>query len=134
MKYFLIIMSAFMWAVVLSTMMTCSATADDSTNWTTENSKLEFAHGALLTMDYLQTLDIQNHPDIEEANPLARSLLGSNPGSVETTVYFAAAGAIHYGISRTLPKGWREAWQYGTIMVQGGVVANNWAIGLRVPW
>lgn len=133
MKYFLIIMSAFMWAVIVSSLMLSGVRAESST-WTSADSKRELASGALMFVDMMQTMDIKNHDDIEEANPLARSLLGSNPEPLQTGAYFAAAAGIHYGISRALPRGWREAWQYGTIVVQGSVVANNWAIGLRMKW
>lgn len=100
--------------------------------WTKYNTRLEMGYVALALADAMQTNDIQNHDDIEEANPVARALIGNNPSTAGTAAYFGGAIVGHYVISRVLPKGWREAWQTGTVIVQGGVVANNWAIGLKV--
>lgn len=130
MKYLAIIASAFMWAVIVSFVMLGNADASD--DWTKNNTRLELGYVTLAVADMMQTMDIQNHDNIQEANPVARALIGANPGTPETMAYFTGAIIGHYVVSKALPKGWREAWQTGTILVQGSVVANNWAIGLKI--
>lgn len=103
-------------------------------DWTKTNTKMELGYVAIATVDMFQTMDIKNHDDIHEANPIVRSVLGDNPERGQTAAYFAGAMAGHFLISRALPKGWREVFQTGTVIVQTGVVANNWALGLRVGW
>ncbi len=81
-------------------------------------------------MDARQTADIRNHDDLVEKGPIARKFLDENPENVE--VYFVGLGLLHYGISRSLKPGPRRTFQYLTILLNGGVVVNNWRIGLRV--
>lgn len=111
----------------LSLVPRCTQASD----WTTADTQRELAYVAISVIDMGQTMDIRNHDDIEEGVPFTRAILGRNPEPLPTAAYFAATTALHYGISRALPRGWREGWQSVTIVVNGAVVANNWAIGLR---
>lgn len=121
----------FEWAgamILVGTMVSCDkAQADD---WTATNTALELGFAGLVVADYFQTVDIKNHDDIHEANPVARVLIGENPEPLQTAGYMAASVGIHWAISRALPKGWREAWQTGTVIVQAGVVGSNYHMGL----
>ena len=123
------------WAV--ATAMGLMLLADDARaadSWTKKNTAMEAAFVGLVVADYFQTIDIKNHDDIREVNPVARVIIGHNPEPLQTAGYMAASVGIHWAISRTLPKGWREAWQAGTVVVQAGVVGSNYHLGLGVQF
>ena len=86
-----------------------------------------FAFGLL---DYGQTMDIKNHPGMYERNPL----LGENPSDVRIRNYFLGAAATHAAITYLLPRQYRPTWQWGTMLLEVGVVAHNYSIGLRVDF
>lgn len=117
---------AIIYAEVLKT-----ASADD---WRPGDTRREIAYNVFAAVDMMQTMDIRNHDNIEEAVPFTRAILGRNPEPAQTAAYFVATSALHYGISRALPHGWREGWQAVTIIIEGSVVANNYVVGLRVGW
>ncbi len=98
--------------------------------WTKQDTARELAFASIIAVDARQTADIRNHDDLVEKGPIARKFLDENPENVE--VYFAGLGLLHYGISRSLKPGPRRTFQYLTILLNGGVVVNNWRIGLRV--
>ena len=102
-----------------------SAEPLNSTEW-----KREAAYGVLLLLDYGQTLDIKNHPGMYERNPI----LGDHPSDARIRNYFLALGAGHLAVTYLLPREYRGYWQYFTIGVQTGYVANNYSIGLRLDF
>ena len=122
---------AILVTLVLYVIVIGQAVADD---WRTEDTRREIAYNVLAGVDMMQTMDIRNHDNIEEAVPFTRAILGRNPEPVPTVAYFLATSALHYGVSRALPHGWREGWQSVTIIVEGSVVANNYVVGLRMGW
>jgi len=103
----------------------------EAADWTKLNTGMEVAYVAVAVADAFTTADIRHHDNLEEVQPVARALLGRNPEPVPTALYFAGTMAIHYGISRVLPRGAREVWQATTIVVNGSIVANNYQLGLR---
>ena len=101
-------------------------------SWTRADTMLELSYVAVALADAMTTADIRNHDDIEEQGVLARAALGANPNPGPTAAYFAGAMAIHYSISRALPRDYRRVWQMVTVAVNGGIVANNISLGLKV--
>jgi hypothetical protein len=81
-------------------------------------------------IDYGQTRDLKNHPNLHERNPF----LGRHPSDDRIRNYFLAAGLAHMGITRLLPREYRPYWQWGTLVLEVGVVARNHSIGLRVDF
>lgn len=62
--------------------------------WTKGDTRAEIAWQVMNVIDGKQTMDIQNHPNLVEGDPLSRSLLGPNPSTQDTIMIFAT-----YGIS-----------------------------------
>lgn len=114
-------------AMVLFLLVASPSLADE---WTTADTAREVTYLALHVVDWGQTLDIENHPDLRETNPI----LGSHPSRGEINTYFIATGLLHpivsYGLRKYAPDGWVQAWQYVTIGVELGAVGNNASIGI----
>ena len=95
-----------------------------------EEWKRELAFMVVGLIDYGQTRDIKNHPELEERNPL----LGKHPSDSRIRNYVLAAGIAHVGITYLLPREYRPYWQWGTLVVELGVVRHNHSLGLRVDF
>lgn len=101
--------------------------------WQDHNTALEVGYQVANVLDMFTTMDIKNHDNITEQGP-AKRFLGENPERLETAVYFAASGALHYAISRALPPGYREGWQAVSLVIEGGYAVNNMKLGLKWTW
>jgi len=102
--------------------------------WTASNTAMEVGYNVAAFIDMRTTMDIREHSDIEEVGPIASAVLGRNPEPLPTAAYFLTTSALHYGVSRSLPPGWREGWQMVTIGVEAGYALNNVRLGLKWAW
>jgi hypothetical protein len=96
--------------------------------WTHRDTALQLSYTALHIADWGQTLDIENHPDQAESNPI----LGRHPTRGEINTYFATTLALHWLVARVLPQKWRNTFQLGTIALEFDVVSDNRSAGIRV--
>lgn len=136
-------------ALLLLLLLLLPALAQADRTWRTGDTVREAAWQVLNLADMGTTLDAAWRNEAATSRPLPsckaicyapakplfreRNLaLGDYP-SRERVVAMMAAGAVaHAGISYLLPHGWREAWQYVTILESGYCVKNNISIGLKV--
>lgn len=98
--------------------------------WTRQNTVLQSIYTGTLVLDAIQTADIQYRPDLMEAGPIARPILGRNPSTSDTWMYFGTLAISNYFITRALPEKWRPFWQSFGIIDHGLAVINNCASGL----
>jgi hypothetical protein len=81
----------------------------------------------LHTVDWKQTQTIAHHPnEWEELNPI----LGKHPSVGQVNSYMLSWMILHPTISFILPEKQRKYWQWVTIGITGGVVANNFIVGI----
>jgi hypothetical protein len=95
-------------------------------------AKLEYGYIGLAAADMLTTLDIKHHPHLQEEN----AILGPHPSDAKVVAYFAGTTLLHALITKELVAGDVPApiirgWEYVTIGMEAGCVANNLRIGLR---
>jgi hypothetical protein len=88
---------------------------------------MESAFLLLTIADWRQTLDIKNHPNAREGNPL----LGTNPTDAQVNRYFISATATQYLIANALPEKWRDRWIAGGIGLEIAVVGRNYRLGMN---
>ncbi len=93
--------------------------------WTSEDTRRELIFQAVNAMDAYTTTRIQHTDGIEEKFPITRAVLGSQPETSDTIVYFTTLGISHWLISRSLPAKWRPYWQNGTTAIGTAVVISN---------
>ena len=105
----------------------CGQTGAD---WRPSDTARQAAYLALHYADWRQTIQIAEHPDYHELNPV----IGSHPSRQRVDNYFAFTALAHTAISALAPPPWRERWQYFTIATQAGVVAHNYSVGWRVQF
>lgn len=106
-------------------------TPENKNKWDKADTLREITWQALHFIDYGQTLDIARKPyRYEESNPI----LGKHPSVGRVHTYMIASAILHFGISYALPDKWREAWQYITIGISGGMVVSNFSAGVRVSF
>lgn len=117
MKYILLIFS----------LMSAPAFADRE--WRTADTVREGLWLAVHIADTGTTLDGVGN-GYHEKNPI----IGTHPTRERVVVMMTAGAITHAGISYALPHGWRDAWQYVTILESGYCVERNLSIGLRVKF
>jgi len=83
---------------------------------------------ALQFIDYGQTRTIAKHPEnYYEMN----EILGAHPSVGKVNTYFAVTTLLQMAIARALPYEYRSTFQYITIGVEVGAVANNMMVGIH---
>ena len=107
---------------------TIRARAADS--WDAADIQREATYQVLSAVDWGQTLDIANHSGYHEQN----AILGLHPSTGKINTYFAATSLLHAGIAYMLPPELRTPFEYVTIGIEFGAVANNASIGLHVKF
>jgi len=94
--------------------------------------KLEYVFFAAEAADMLTTLDIKNHPELRETNPI----LGSHPSDARIITYGSVTALIHSSITYVMvdsgvnPKV-IKAWEYVSIGAETGFALHNYKLGLR---
>lgn len=126
-----ILMLAFVVTIITARGATAGELKLVPDDWREIDTKRQVAYTVIAIMDAGTTADIRNHDDIEEKAPITRQVLGRNPEPTETALYFTGMAIGNYVVSAVLPPKYRSYWQNTTIIVNGGIVANNYRIGLR---
>lgn len=98
--------------------------------WRTSDTIRQIGVNALIAVDYGQTLDIKNHPELEESNPI----LGEHPSDRAITGHFLTISILHPLISYMLPHGMREWWQYGSMVYWSAVIYHNHQLGVKIDF
>lgn len=93
---------------------------------------LEYVFEGAALADMLTTLDIKNHPDRQEANPL----MPRHPSDGYVVGFFTFGVAVHALITHEMlvqgvTPGWIRAWECVSIGVEAGGAARNIHMGLR---
>ena len=101
-------------------------------DWTRTDTVAEIAWQVMNVVDYRQTIDIQNHPNLIEANVISQAFLGERPNTSDTAKLMAAYGIGHYLISKFLPARWRSLWHVGMLYGKGRTLMINHRNGLRI--
>lgn len=112
---------------LLSILIVASAQTVFASDLTPIEQKRELLVYSTLLLDAAQTLDIKNHPDLYETNPL----LGRHPSDTKIVAYFIGAGFAHNAITKKLPTEYRAAWQYGWAALEIGTIIRNRKLNLR---
>lgn len=91
---------------------------------------LFLAAQTLIVIDMGQTLDIRNHPGVEESNPI----LGREPSRGRVFALFGTRLALNTLAHWLLPDRWANGLSMVNIAVGIPVVANNASLGLSVAF
>ena len=94
--------------------------------------KLEYAYFAAEAADCSTTLDIKNHKNLQEENPI----LGPHPSDGKIIGACTASMLIHSAITYELvdqgvPQAIIKTWEWISIGVEAGFAAHNYSLGLR---
>ena len=82
-------------------------------------------------IDMMQTIEIVQHGDLYyETNPI----LGKHPQQHEVITYFMIRGAVHYHITKWLPKKLRVPWLTVTVLPQIPIIEHNHNLGIRITF
>ena len=96
--------------------------------WDNADTQREVAWQLVNVMDWQTTLDIKNHPNLWETNPI----MGRHPTDAQINLYMGGMAIAHYYISKRLKPKYRKYWQYLTIFGSTSAVVNNYGAGLRI--
>ena len=125
-------------------------------DWQPEDTKREVIFVSLWATDWRQTRYIAKHPEryaegnhaigVDSTFDLSTCREGSSPNDTicdrvanpkslkRVDQYFLATGLIQLGVAMTLPKHWRNRFQYLTIGMEASVVAHNYSVGVRLDF
>lgn len=96
--------------------------------WNTQDTILEVAYTALLIVDWHQTNEIADRPDLwHEHNPS----LGKHPSKAAVNRFMMASMVLHPVVSVLLHTPYRTGWQVASIGLEIGCCAVNIRIGIR---
>ena len=98
--------------------------------WSKADIQREAAYMAVTVVDLGQTMDIKNHPELKEMNPI----LGEHPSDGRIKTHFAVSSLIHVLMVHYLPASWRPAFQYLGIGWEAALAGNNYRLGLRTDF
>lgn len=115
------------WIILSSFLVGGCAHQDD---WTRRDTVMQVGVTVVLVADAVTTSRIQYYPDVFEAGPVARKVLGLQPDTSDTYLYFGSLIVSNYLISRALPARWRPYWQGWNMAEHGYSVINNCRLGL----
>ena len=93
-------------------------------DWTRRDTVMQVGVTAVLVADAITTSRIHDDPNVYETGP-ARHVLGRQPSTRDTYLYFGTLAISSYLISRALPEKWRKYWQSSQILMHGYAVSNN---------
>jgi len=111
---------------LLLLMLTACAHND---SWDRTDTGLYSAYAVAAIADGYTTTQIQYH-DVEEKNPIARTLLGSNPSTADTWQLTTSMMLCNYLIARSLPSTWRKRYLATWAIGHGIATVNNCNHGL----
>lgn len=101
-----------------------------SQDWTRADTYREVTWQIVNAADGYTTAQIRKSSSVIERQPVTRAILGDEPETGETVLYFTSLGVSHWLVSRMLPSKWRRWWQGGTLVYSGAMVINNCEVGL----
>ena len=97
--------------------------------WTETQQALAATYLTAHAIDWAQTRNIGRNPRYEEMNPI----LGRKPSSGKIDAYFIMTPILGYLVLDALPQ-YRTAILAVASLVEIGVVAHNYRIGIKANW
>ena len=113
---------------ILLAMFLMSACAHQD-EWTTRDTWMQVGVTMVLAADAYTTAQIHKNPGIHESG-LASKVLGLQPSTSDTYMYFGTLMISDYFITRMMSAKWRKYWQGFEMTVHGYSVVNNCDLGL----
>lgn len=101
----------------------CSIAPRD--DWTRRDTMLEVGFQVANALDAYSTSNIQDTQGVQEVAPLTRAMLGPEPSTRDTVMFFATYGVVHYLISRWLTPEARPWYQGTTLGLSGASAVGN---------
>ncbi len=93
--------------------------------WTKRDTVMQIAVAATMAYDAHLTSQIQYRPGHYERGPIAKRVLGLQPKTSDTYLYFSTLMVTSYLASRALPASWRPYWQVFGIVDHGYGVSTH---------
>lgn len=113
--------------IILSLLLAAWSSLSVAADLSPVEQRREVLVASTLVIDALQTLDIKNHPNLRETNPI----LGSHPSDEKIVAYFVGVGFGHYAVTKAIPAEYRAAWQYGWAALEIATIIRNRRLDLR---
>ena len=114
--------------LALAALLAVTINAQAADDWSTTDKALAASAMTAYALDWAQTRDIANHPDLYETNPL----LGRHPSNGKINIHFIGTGLITLGIAHVLPSTYRKLFLTGVVVVEARFISHNAHLGLKV--
>lgn len=98
--------------------------------WTELDTVMLVGVSVVMVADAVTTRRIQYRPDLYEVGSTTRKVLGTQPSTSDTYLFFGSLIITNYFITRALPAKWRPYWQGYEIIRYGSAVRLNCQIDL----
>ena len=119
---------SFFWhrrVLTILTVLVFTSGCAHTDEWTRRDTVLQVGVTAALLADAITTSRIHDNPNVYESGAVAHRVLGRQPSTRDTYLYFGTLVISNYLITRALPEKWRKYWQSSQILVHGYAVSNN---------
>ena len=97
-------------------------------DWSEEDQQRQLALTALRVIDWGQTLDIIESPDVHERN----LMLGRNPSRGKVNTYMSTLIVAEWALAKHFSPQNRKKYQYVMIAIESLVVLSNRRLGVRI--
>lgn len=114
--------------IILAIMFVLTGCAHQD-EWTKQDTAMFIGASAAMVIDAVTTARIQYRPGIYEAGNI-RYVLGSQPSTSDTYLFFGTLIISNYFITKALPAKWRPYWQGSVIAIHSYAVRNNCELDL----
>ena len=100
-------------------------------NWSDADRYREAAYLTLHVADWAQTrYAMRQEHGFREANPI----LGNHPHENKIDVFAIMTALAHVWVAHIIPKKHRNVFQYVSIGIKVGIVANNYSVGAKIQF
>ena len=106
--------------------LSCITGCAHQDDWTRQDTVGQVAVWSAMAIDAYNTSQIQYRDGWEEQGPLARPILGSQPSTEGTILYFSTLAITNYLIARSLPSEWRPYWHTFTFIDHTYHATTHW--------
>ena len=121
--------SAFWFILALVIIGLACAGCAHQDEWTKADTTMQWMVTAAYAADAYTTSKIKDDPNLREVG-LGHNVLGRQPSTSDTYMYFGTLMISNYMISRALPARWRPYWQFANFAAHGHAALGNCKEGL----
>jgi len=120
--------------LMMAALLASPVCVGESMSKTELDTTLQYAGGALVFIDYIQTHQIRSDHTIEEGGEYSRRFLGPEPSARKVNQWFAIQGLGFWVVQEFLPINQRIVLNSVLTLTRSFIVLDNQRVGLKLEF